>query len=145
MVVAATMLVVGDDEKSLLPSFAVVHGVVNIVDQLLAESDVVIRMLAIAGRGPVRLQKRVGRQRSTSGCGLKVFEEAEMRVVRIAGVRESMARERLCIVAIDSPTHIVLTKQAENAGHREGFGLVVHVALTGGCTNKRAVRHGLRR
>ena len=91
MVVTAAMLVIGDDEERLLPSFAVVHGVVNIVDQLLAESDIVIGMLAVAGGGPARLQKRVGRKCSTSGCGLEIFEEAEMRVVRVAGVGESMA------------------------------------------------------
>src|SRR5262245_46595238 len=145
MVVAATMLVIGDDEERLLPCFAVVHGVVNIVDQLFAESDVVIGMLAVAGGGPAGFQKRVGRKRSTSGCGLEIFKKAEMRVVRVAGVGESMTCERVRIVAIDGPTHIVLTKQAENAGHGEGFGLVVHVSLTGRCTNERAVRHGFGR
>src|SRR5262249_59324416 len=94
MIIAATVLVVGDDEKRLLPSFAIVHGIVNIVDQLFTESDVVIGMLAVAGGGPVRLQKRVGRQRSTGGCGLEVFEEAEMRIVRIAGIGKSVACKR---------------------------------------------------
>src|SRR5262250_2016641 len=145
MVVAPTVLVVGNDEKRLLPSFAIVHGIVNIVDQLLTKSDVVIGMLAVASGGPVRLQKRVGRQGSTGGCGLEVFQEAEMRIVRIAGVGKSVACEGLRSIAIDGPTHIVVTKQAKNAGNGEGFSLVVHVALTGGCISERSVRHGLGR
>src|SRR5262249_49011674 len=108
MVVAPTVLVVGNDEKRLLPSFAIVHGIVNIVDQLLTKSDVVIGMLAVASGGPVRLQKRVGRQRSTGGCGLEVFEEAEMRIVRIAGIGKSVACKGVRIIALKGPTPICL-------------------------------------
>src|SRR5262249_29526126 len=114
MVVAPTVLVVGNDEKRLLPSFAIVHGIVNIVDQLLTKSDVVIGMLAVASGGPVRLQKRVGRQGSTGGRGLEVFQEAEMRIVRIAGVGKRGGCGRLRIINLDGPNHIGWDKEANN-------------------------------
>ena len=86
MIVVSTVLIVRNDEEGRAPVLAVIEGLVDIEDELLALGDIVVGMLAVAGGGPVRLQKRVGRQRSTGGCGLEVFEEAEMRIVRIAGI-----------------------------------------------------------
>ena len=53
MVVAAAVLVVGNDEQRLRPAGTAAQRLVRVVDQLLAECHVVVRVLAVA-RGAVR-------------------------------------------------------------------------------------------
>ena len=50
MVVAAAVLVVGEHEQGLRPAGTGAERLVGVVDQLLAEGHVVVRVLAVAGR-----------------------------------------------------------------------------------------------
>ena len=64
MVVAAAVLVVGDDQQRLVPAGAGMQRLIDLLDEGLAERDVVVRMLAVAGRGPARLEEGERRQRA---------------------------------------------------------------------------------
>src|SRR3954452_15774118 len=77
----AAMLIVGDDQQRFVPGRARAHGIVSVLYQLLAKGNVVVRMLAVAGRAPVRLEKSIGRERAVGGAMLKVAEVAEVALV----------------------------------------------------------------
>src|ERR1700736_1200457 len=55
VIITTAVLVVGDDQQSLIPLRSVAKGIVEVVNQLLAEDNIVIRVLAVAGRLPTRL------------------------------------------------------------------------------------------
>ena len=48
VIVVAAMLVEGDQQQRLIPTRAIAQSLVDIVDQLLAQRHIVIRMLAVA-------------------------------------------------------------------------------------------------
>src|SRR3954471_11409620 len=113
------MLIVSDDQQRLVPGRARAHGIVSVLDQLLAKGNVVVRMLAVAGRAPVRLEKSIGRERAVGGAMLKVAEMAEVAFVGMQRVGKVVARQRVAIVAEYRPVDAVLVHQAENALGRE--------------------------
>ena len=67
VVVAPAVLVVGDDQQRLVPARPAAQRLVDLLDQRLAERDVVVGVLAVAGRSPARLQEAVGGQRAGRG------------------------------------------------------------------------------
>ena len=103
MVVAAAVLVVGDHEQRARPRRPVAQGVVDVVDELFAEGDVVIGVLAVAGRFPAGFEETERSERPLRGRRLKVCEKAEVRFVGFGDVGESLAGERRAVVAVDRP------------------------------------------
>ena len=77
VVVAAAVLVVGDDQQRLRPAGPAADRLVDVVDELLAEGHVVVRVLAVAGRAPARLEERERGQRAGRRGGLEVGELAD--------------------------------------------------------------------
>ena len=57
VVVVSAVLVVGDDEKRLIPVRATLKRIVDVINQLLAQRDIVVRMLAVARLRPFRSRK----------------------------------------------------------------------------------------
>ena len=105
MVVAAAVLVVGDDQQRLVPARAVAQRVVDVVDELLAERHVVVRVLAVAGRRPARLQEREGAAGSRRRGGLEVGEQPEVRVAGALVMSVKVCRvSGSRVVAVDAPS-----------------------------------------
>jgi hypothetical protein len=77
MVVQAAVLVIGDEKKRLSPARTAAQGVVDLLDQLLTERDVIVRVLAVSLRSPARLQEGVVRQRARRRVGLEIGELPE--------------------------------------------------------------------
>ena len=108
MIVAASMFVVSDNQKSLIPVRAVAQSVVNIMNQLFTERYVVIWMLTVSSGVPTRLQKSIGRQRAIRRCGLEIREKTKMTFIGIGRIWKLLLRERRIDVPVDRPTNIVL-------------------------------------
>src|ERR1700746_2688125 len=81
VVVAPSMLVIGNYEQCRSPVLAVAERVINVVDQLLARRDIIVRMLAIAGGVPARLQEGKSRQCAFARKLLEIAEVPEMTFV----------------------------------------------------------------
>src|SRR5215469_9749621 len=109
------MFVIGDEQQRIVPSRPVVQSVVNVVDELLAKRDVVVRMLAVAAGAEAWLEERIGGQCAGSGPALKIAEMAEMAFRRVLGVRVVEPSQRIAVIAIDRPVDILIGKSAENA------------------------------
>jgi hypothetical protein len=88
VVIEAAVLVVGDEQQRLVPARAVADGVVDVLDELLAERDVVVGVLAVAGRSPARLEEGVLGQRPGRGVGLESGEQPEAGIRGAQGVRK---------------------------------------------------------
>ena len=133
------MLVVGDQQQRVVPARTVSHRVIGIVNQLLAERDVVVGMLAVAAGAEARLEKSIGGQRAGGAPGLEIAEMAEMALVGVLGVGEIQPRQRIAVVAVDRPIDILVAKPSENAGAGENLDVIVEMALAGRGGRKGAV------
>src|SRR5262245_8874868 len=115
MIIIAAMLVVRDDQEGAVPTFSVSYRIVDIVDKLLAERHVVVRMLAIAARAPIRLKEAIGGERSFRGALLEIAKVSIVAVGRCPCVGKIHPCHRLAVVAIDPPIKIVLRHQSKDA------------------------------
>ena len=145
VVVAAAVLVVCEHEQRLRPARARPQGLVGVVDELLAERDVVVGVLAVAHRRPTRLEERERGQRPRCRGGLEVLEQAEVRRVGTGDVREIRLGQRLLGVAEDAPAHSRFGERAEDRRARVRLSVVVHVPLAGARERERPVRQRLGR
>jgi len=67
MIVCAAVLIKCDDEQSVLPLFAVAHGLIHVAEELLARGYDGVRVIIITCRvpiSPIWLEVSEGRQRS---------------------------------------------------------------------------------
>jgi hypothetical protein len=82
------VLVIGDEQQRLSPARTVADSVVDLLDELLAERDVVVGVLAVSLRSPARLEERVLRQRACRRVGLEVGELPEAGLGCTRGIGE---------------------------------------------------------
>src|ERR1700722_322204 len=145
MVILSTVFVIDDESKCVVPTFAVVQRVIDIVDQLLAQRYVVVGVLTISARAEIRLQKSVGGQCACRSSALEVTEMSEMAFVRILRVRVIQPGHRIPVVSVDCPVDVAIRQAAKDTRTGKNLDLVVEVALRCGSGGKGAVGYGLRR
>ena len=141
MVIESAALVVGDDQERLVPAWSAADSAVDGLDQLLAQRDVVVGMLAVSRRPPARLEERVLGQRPGCGVGLEVGEEPEAGIWRGRRVRVVLAGQRLFVVAVNLPAQAVCGHQPEDALDGVGGCAIVHVPLARGGAGEGPVRN----
>ena len=142
VVVASAVLVVGDDEQNLLPQRRAAQRVVNVRYQLVAESNVVRRVLVI-GQSPeygvwevARLDEGVRRQQTACGIALErvPLKRVVVKVEVVCVEPETRERQRLReVVEVNSPPPVEATRleSVEDGVHEvwEVERLVVDVAV----------------
>ncbi len=101
------MLVVGDDQQGLRPPRAAAQRLVHVVDELLAQGDVVVRVLAVPARPPARLQKRERRQRARRRGRGEVGEVPEVARGRRGDVGEVALGQRFRVVPVNGPAELM--------------------------------------
>src|ERR1700733_10243152 len=98
-------------------------------------------MLTVAAGAEARFEKTVSRQISGVSAGLEVAEVTEMLFVGMHGVGVIEARQRIAIVAVDTPIDVGIRHPPVNARAGENFHMIVEVALGGCGPRKGAVRN----
>jgi F420-dependent methylenetetrahydromethanopterin dehydrogenase len=99
------------------------------MDELRARGHVAIRVLAVAGGVPARLEKAVGRQAATGSPLLEVAEMPEVAAIGMLRVREVVPRQRIAVIAEDRPVDLLVRETAEDAGTGEDLDVVVEMSL----------------
>src|ERR1700728_1253155 len=101
MIVAAAMFIISNDQKRLVPLGTVSQGVIDVVNKLLAQGNVVVRVLAVPCCVPAWLKKDIRRQRAVCCRGLEIREQTEMAVVGTHCVRKILSSEGRLVVAVN--------------------------------------------
>src|SRR6266851_10363707 len=121
----------GDDHERLRPPGTAVQRLVHVVDELLAEGDVAVRVLAVPCGAPAWLKECVRGQGPGRSGVREVAEHAEVSGGCRGDVGEAGPGERCRVVSVDGPAELMGVEQAEDGRRGERARLVVHVTLAG--------------
>ena len=103
MIIATTVLVIGDNQQGSGPKFRTVQRVIDVVQKLLAGGNIVIGMLAVSRGAPLRLEKYIAGETARRHSFLKVGELAEMTLRCLRDIGNRSARERRSVITVDAP------------------------------------------
>ena len=122
MVVAAPVFVISDNQQRSGPQLRTVERVINVVQKLLAERHVVIRVLAVSRRSPLRLQENITGQTARRHGFLKIAELSEMALRGLRNIGHGRARQRRSVIAINAPADSLFPQCGKDTRRRKHLG-----------------------
>lgn len=91
MIIVSAVFVVGDDEQSVVPFWTGAKRCVAVVNELLAQRDIVVGMLTVATCAETGLKEGIWGKSAGGGSRLKVAEMTEVTFVRVERIGEVVA------------------------------------------------------